>query len=144
MLNCYFMLLLCLWKDRFNLSLLYSQDYILLLLWLLNIITDNDVNKQWFITDLLRWKNICKGLHIHPVGLYYGTCIQAVREASNVLGHLYPEAALSQQPDLISKKKAKVAIKLIETFMIRRETLASYLLMSPRVKETGIPWRISM
>ena len=50
-----------------------------------NNITDNDVDKK--ITNaLLYCKNKCKTLHKPLIGVYIGTCIQAVSKAKNIFG----------------------------------------------------------
>ena len=92
------MLMLSWCKDGFNLSLLYSHSYIIIILCFYNIITYNDLDKHLFINVLLHCKNKYKGLHITLIGVYVGNCMQAVTEASFALGQLFSEAILSQQP----------------------------------------------
>ena len=73
-------------------------QYIILMLCFYNIITDNDVDKLFLKTALLCCKHKRKGLHITPPCVYVGTWIQAVTKYSSMLGHLYPEYILSEEP----------------------------------------------
>ena len=142
------MLLLCLWKDGFNFPLLCLHAYIMLLLCVYNIITDNEVDKHLFMTAFLHWKNKPKGFHIPPIGVYVSIWVQVITKASSVLGNLCPEAILgkkpNQKPKWRLKKKVRVSINYIAYFHKRWGSLASSFPMLPRVKETRILPRISM
>ena len=61
-------------------------------------------------------KNKHKGLHIPPIRVYDGTCIQEFSKERNGLRHIYPGYVLIQQPKSRSEKKAKVAIISIANF----------------------------
>ena len=142
------MLLLCLLKYGFNLSLLYSHAYIMIVLCFLNIITDNEVDKHLSITALLHCKNKLKGFLIPSIGLYVCIWVQAITEASSVLGRIFPEAILSQkpsqQPNWRLEKKFRVSVNYIASFHESWGALASSFPVSPRVKETGSLPIISM
>ena len=128
----------------FNLSLLYSQAYIMLLLRFWNLIMYNYVDKKWFITDLLRFKSRRKGFIYLQYGFMYALGCRQSPKSSSILGQLYPEAVLSQQPKSRSEKNARVDVNSIASFHKRGGTLISSLLMYPRVKKTGSLSQFSM
>ena len=65
---------------------------------------------------MLHYKRKRKVLHIPTVGVYAVTRTQAVSEEINVSGNIYPDFFLIQHPKSRLAKKAKFAIKSIETF----------------------------
>ena len=62
-----------------------------------NIIADNDVDII-FKTDLLRCKHKRKDLHITLPGVYVGIWIHAVIKDISMLGNIFPEAILTEEP----------------------------------------------
>ena len=113
--NCYFLLLLYVQMHRLNFQV-YSHwlilflccdsiisypsvillRYLILLLFLCNIIIDNGVDKHLSKTALLSCKHKRKGLYVPMPGVHLGIWIQELAEASSMLVHICPGGILSE------------------------------------------------
>ena len=96
---------------------------LILLLCFYNIITDNDVDKHLFETDLLYFKHKRKGLYVPLQGVNVGIWMQGVTEFCSILGLLCPDDILTLEPSpkekLGSSNKDRVAVTTMESFHVK-------------------------
>ena len=126
LLNYYFIHMLCLRKEGFHLSLL-TRMIILCFYYASSISLQIMRYTKNIYNCFVDMQKKSKGSNISPIVVYSGTWIQSVIKESNVLGQIYPEAAISQQPNSRSKKKAKVDIKLI-TILYKKGLTIGFIL----------------